>query len=479
MKKILLIIFLLSCFVNVYANERTFAGSEYLEGISYMKNNYDIQQYRNAQVIRDVVTGEIAYCIEPFKLLKNNSSDYVEINNYDSKFGIPKDRLEKIKLYSYYGYGYKNHTDKKWISITQLSIWRTIFPEYQFDWIDNTTSRNIITPFNNELNELNNLVDNHFVYPNLNNNYILGINNKTVLYDSNNVLENYEIKESDFDAKIINNTLEISTGKDEKKGKIVLQRAIDKFNDSVKYFYSSLSQNVMERGNIEPVNFEINIEVKEGNIIVNKIDSETNDKISQGEGDLNGSIFELFNEKMEKINELIIEDNTLTFDNLSFGKYYIKEKKPGTGYYLNKDVYEVIIDENNLEQEINISNQVIKSKVKIIKFFGTKSEYENNTMKREKNAMFIIYDNNKNVVFSGVTDENGIIETKLPYGKYVLSQITSATGYSKVDNYEFTINEENSISYDIVLNDFKINVPNANINYFRYLITSILEKLYV
>ena len=63
MKKFLLIIFLFFCCINVNAQERRFAGSEYLTGISYMKYDGNTHYYRNAQVIRDVDTGDLAYCV--------------------------------------------------------------------------------------------------------------------------------------------------------------------------------------------------------------------------------------------------------------------------------------------------------------------------------------------------------------------------------------------------------------------------------
>ena len=477
MKKFLLIIFLFLSCVNVFASERSFAGSEYIENIYYLKNDGGTIQYRRSQVIRDTVTGEIAYCIEPFKLMVDNSY-YDESTYYDSIYGISESKWERIKLYSYYGYGYKSHTDKKWINITQMAIWRTLFPNYQFEWINNLTDKTIIYPFEDEINQLHYLVNSHYMTPNLDSNYVLGIGESIKLKDSNNVIDQFVIKSSDFEASIKGYELEIKAGNTAKEGKIVLERAGEKFPETVKYFYSTESQNVMERGNVTPIKYELNIKVVEGKIIVNKVDSETKDTTPQGEGKLNGSIFELLNENKEVIDELTIENNTLMFDNLPLGKYFIREKSAGAGYYLNQKLYEVIIDNDNLEHEIEIDNEVIKSKVRIIKFYGTKDDYENNRMKREKNVGFIIKDSLGNTVYSGVTNEDGEIELSLPFGNYVIEQTSTTEGYYKIDNYEFSINEENSISYDIVLNDFKINVPNAYISFINQVIDMIKEIVY-
>lgn len=468
MKKVLLIIFLFIFLgsINVYASDRSFKGAEFISDIYYKKYNGEVIQYRRAQVIRDTATGEIAYCVEPFDIIGVNSY-YDESSYYDPIYGISEDMWEKLKLYSYYGYGYKDHDTPKWINITQMAIWRALFPNFKFVWIDSLETQQEIPGFYKEIEELNTLVNNHGTLPSIKGDYVVSINDTLELKDTNNVLNNYKIKSSDFDARIENDKLVVNVGDEVKEGTIYLERGSDKFFESVKYFYSTQSQNVMERGNIEPVKVNIKINVETGKIIVNKIDSETKEKTPQGEGSLDGSIFVLLNENKEVLKELEIKNNTLEFTDLPFGKYYVKEKEAGNGYYLNKEEYEVILDKDNIEPVINIGNKSIKSKVRIIKFYGTKEEYENNTMKKEANIAFVIYDKNRNVVFSGVTNCDGEIVLELPYGDYEIEQVNTTSGYDKVDNYKFTINEESSVALDIVLNDYKINVPNANIGMVR------------
>ena len=477
MKKFLLIIFLFLSCMNFYASERSFICIEYIENVFYVKNSGSVTQYRRAQVIRDTVTGEIAYCIEPFSLLVNDSY-YDEDTAYNSIYGISKDKWEKIKLYAYYGYGYKNHTSINWVNITQMSIWRTLFPSYQFDWLNNLDDKTVIYPYENELKELNELVDSHYILPSFEKEQVFSIGESIELTDTNNVLKYYTIISSNFDATISGNTLKINAVNGDKEGRIIIRRAGD-VNNQVKYFYSSESQNVMERGYINVVNMEIKIKIKSGKIIVNKIDSETKEKTPQGEAILDGATFQLLNEKKEVIKELTTENNTLEFDSLPFGKYYVKEKQSGTGYYLNQKEYEIIIGKDNLEQEIDIGNQVIKSKIKIIKQFGSKEDFENNKMSKEENIEFNIYDKDGNIVYTGKTNSEGIIETELPYGTYMVEQINTTDGYEKIDKFELVVNEENSISYDLVLNDFKIEIPNAYIDHIKSFIYSALELFYV
>lgn len=478
MRKFLLMLVVFLCSFNVvFAEEVTFSGREYLEGIAYVKNNGSTVQYRNAQVIRSSeYFMEIAYCVEPFKLLKDNSY-YTVDESYNGIYGIDEKTWDRIKLYAYYGYGYPKHYNSNWISITQMSIWREMFPEYQFDWIDNVNDKNVIYPFDNEINELKKLVDTHYTLPNIDKELVAGSHGENIYYDSNEVLEFYRIKSSDFDAKIDGNNLVINT-EEEKEGNITLQRAFHNYVNSVKYFYSSVSQNVIERGDIPFIYYDIHVKVKNGKVEINKVDGDTKNFNSQGEANLDGALFELFSQNDVKIDEKEIVNGKLVFDDLGIGNYYVKEKNPGVGYYLNNKKYEFVIDKDNLEKEITIENNVIKSKVKIIKFYGTKEEFDNNTMSKEENIEFSIYDKANNLIYNNTTDCNGIIEVELPYGKYKLVQETSTKGYKKNDSYYFDINDDSNYSYDIVLYDFKIEVPNASISVFDIINKFFLGELY-
>lgn len=464
MKKFLLIIFLFFCCINVNALERRFVASEYLTGVSYMKYDGHTYYYKNAQVIRDSETNELAFCVEPFGSLIDNtsysSSDY-------GRYGISDEAWDKINLYAYYGYGYRGHTNTRWISITQIMIWRTLYPNYQFEWIDSVETKNIIDPFSTEVRELNNLVNTHYKLPKLNSSYNIDVNGSLKLSDTNAVLRFYDIVSSDFEVERNISTITIKAGNEEKSGTIHFRRAGNIYNATPTFFYSSTSQNILKRGDITPIDFEINVNVISGKIIVNKVD---NDGDSNSTAMLDGAVFELFDSDMNLIKEGTIEDHQLFFDNLSYGTYYIKEKTPGEGYYLNNDTYEIIIDANNIEKEITIGNDIIKSKVTITKYYGSKEDFENNKMKKEKDVSFDIFDENNNLVFSGITDQDGIISVVLPYGKYVLKQRNTTEGYNSAADYYFEINDESNHAIDIVLYDFKIEVPNANISFLDYVL---------
>ena len=474
MKKFLLILFLFFSCVTVNAAERKFSSAEQLNGIAYYKYNGHLYYFRDAKVIRDTSTGEVAYCLEPFIDLIDNST-YAQASNPVNQSNLTQAQWKRVRLLSYYGYGYKNHTDKKWISITQMTIWRYLYPNLKFEWVDNTSSKNVIHPYDNEINELNKLVNTHEENPNIDQNYKMGINETKEFVDSKGILQYYEIESSDFDARIEGNKLIIKSGEEKKTGNINLIKGKNIYNHDTLYFYNSNSQSLILKGNIYPSKYSLQITVESGSIKVTKVDRDTDLIDPQGEASLDGAVYEIYDNNHNLVAESTIESNIATFEDLSLGTYFVKEKSAGVGYYVDPDSYEVSINTENLNGEIRLGNFVIKSKIKLIKNYGTLEDFKNNKMKREKNITFNVYNKNNELVTYGITDENGEIEFELPYGEYTIKQMNTTDGYKKADDYKLIINEDNNVGETIVLNDFKVIVPNAGINIYNYPLCKVIK----
>lgn len=457
MKKFLLILLIFFCCVNVQALERSFVAYDSIGNVMYYKKKGNTYYFKYAKEIRDTATGNTAYCLEPFVDL----TDGTTYSSNNSQFGLSNEVWNRVKLLAYYGYGYGNHTDKKWVTITQIMIWRTIYPEYSFEWVD-PDSRVVITPYNNEINELNRLVNTHNTLPNIDKDIKTSIDTKLELNDSNNVLSYYKILSSDFDAKIENNKLIINT-QEEKEGVIVLQRAGRIYKEDFMFFTKNGTQSLVERGNVEPIEFKIHVVVESGSIKVTKVDKDTDLIDPQGEASLDGAVYEVYDENMNFVQALTIEDNTATFDNLKYGKYFVKEKSAGVGYYVDDETYEVEINENTVDQSVRLGNFVIKSTITIVKNYGSLEDYNNDKMKREKGIVFNVYDKNDELVTTAITDDNGEIVFELPYGEYTIRQVNTTDGYMKADDYKLIVGENNNISETIVFNDFKVEVPNAGL----------------
>lgn len=478
MKKIILIIFIcfIYCFNNgVSADTSKFSGAEFLDGISYVKYDGVYYHFKNAQAIRNISNSNIAYCIEPFENLVDNSS-YIGYENFNNKFNLSQSDWNRIALLSYYGYGYPGHNDKKWISITQMLIWKTVDKKSSFNWIDNVYNRNIIYPYNKEIDELEELIKNHNVKPRFSDELVFSVNSIAVLEDFNNVIDNYEIKYSDFDAYIKDNSLFVNL-KEEMVGKIILRKR-DYSNNKVQFFYSQSSQSIVERGIVDSSEVEIVIKSVSGSIEINKIDSTTMTTVALGEASLIGAIYEVFDLNDNLVGEIVIgNDNKGRIEKLEFGTYLIKEKSAGVGYYVDSNLYSVTIDSANLNVSLTLSNDVIKTKVIITKYFGSKEDYRNNQMSLEPSVTFNFYDYNNELFCSGTTNEFGMLEVELPYGNYKITQINSMIGYSLSNDIEIFVNEDSNVSINIPVYDIEIEVPNAFVFNYRPLIINIMEML--
>ena len=450
----------------VSAEEVTLSGAEYLYNIMYDKFDGVNHKRNYVRVIRENGNGDIVYCLEPFSSLIDGSK-YTVYNDLKDFFDISSEDYEKIKLYAYYGYGYKDHTDLSWVNVTQMLIWRTLYKDSSFIWV-NSLSDNAaeIKPLKREVNELNNLVSLHLMQPSISHEMNLQANIKYDLIDIRNVLQTYEVESSDgLDVSIVADKLVVDV-KEAGTYNIRLKKKVDNLGYTFKYFYSNESQAAFKRGDINPSYYDIKLNVKSGKIKINKKDSITLSSIPSGDASLTGSIFTVYNKNMEEVGKIEIDSNSSGYiDNLPFGKYIIKEEKAGRGYNLNNESIEVNLSFDNNEVSLDVLNDVIKREVKIIKRYGSKSDFDKNQMKPEEGISFEIFNEENELVDTVVTDINGEASIILPFGIYEIKQVNTTNNYTFVDNKKIIIDKQSNISLDLVLDDFEIEVPNASIFY--------------
>lgn len=357
------------------------------------------------------------YCIDPFtNEINGNYEGYI---GYNELFGLTKNQINRMNLLAHYGYGYNNHTDIKWYGITQYLIWETL----GLDEIYYTDSLNgsRITQYTDELNELNNLVNNHYITPSFNTT-TYSIKEQYTLVDNNNVLDLYDIDYSgNINVEKYGNTLTISS---DNPGTYTI-RFIKKSEETRDYilYQNSIRQNMFYPGKYDDVISSLTLTFEEGTIEINKQDRET--ITSQEPASLEGALYGLYEDN--KLIETISLDNNGygVISNLPLRNYYIKEIEPSKGYMLDDTKYEVNLTINN-HQSIIVYEDIIKNKYKIIKKYG--NEITNN-YSLESDASFKLYDQYNNLIDTYITDENGTIELLLPYGSYILKQIDGKEGY--------------------------------------------------
>ena len=439
----------------------TFNGEVY-EDIAISKDNLQKITFTYAARFYQDGTNLISYCLEPFVILTNDGT-YVEYDTNNSNLHLTNEQKERIDKLAYYGYGYGDHTDKKWVTITQMLIWRTAEPTYKFNWLDSLRTRRFIYPYEDEIAELESLISNHDKKPSFSNT-TFNVSSSVTLTDTSGVLSNYRIKSTTLvDAKIEGNNLTITSNSTNGDAEVVLVKE-GNLGYISKYYYNPDSQNVMTRGDYEPTEVKIKGRVKKGTITVRKIDADTKTNVSQGEANLNDATFELYDSEHNYIREFSLDKNGMyTITPLDLGKYYIKEKTAGEGYTINEEEYEIDLNDDNEEVEIPISNKVVESKLIVKKLYGSKSDLDNNKMKPEKGIVFELYNSKNEMINELTTDEYGIFEVILPYGTYTLKQKTTTENYEKVDDQIIKIGDEQGVEINLELNDVKIPVPNAGI----------------
>lgn len=444
-KKVWLLIFMFMLIIDVKA--LSFKGGDVIKNVFVLKvKENGEKEYKKGQFIIDG-EGDYVYCLEPFVKVNNNSLYNKYTNNFAKNLGLSDELWEKINLISYYGYQYKddthNHMDPKWYYITQMLIWQNVSPKARFYFTDTFKGNVNSTLFANEIKEIYNLVNNHYKIPEFDvpDTYI---GDTLSIIDRNGVLKNFAGSKN---VKINGNILAIEIS--DLSNKFTLKKGT---NNKAFIFVSSDSQNVLKGKMDVPViaNYDIKgLELK-GNIKIKKYGEViVGDKIS-----LEGVLFALFDENKNYIKETTTDkDGKAIFNNLSKGKYFIKEVSNDGKFVLDDNYYEVTlkVNENNriIDVFLELENKLKRGNLKIKKIdFDTKIPI--------KDTEFIIMKDEK-IIYQGKTNADGIIELNdLVYGIYKIKEVIASNGYLLNEMiYEVNIDDENKDVYIEIENELK------------------------
>lgn len=444
MKKILKISLLLLMLLVVkkevvYAKDYndSFYPGNYIDNEFIKKSDGVMAYYKEHRFINRTSDNQFAYCLEPFVDLKENQIYEAYTEDYAKKLSLSKDAWNKVRLISYYGYGYGNHTARKWYTITQIMIWRVVYPNGIFAWTSGLNST-VISKYEDEIAEINNLVENHTNLPKYaNKTYNVSINSEFKLEDSSFDISSFNTNISP--AIAINKNNNSITGISNKEGKyeITFSKEDNRFNDVPIIYTDNNAQNVLVIGNNEKQEFKTTINVESGSLKINKLDKDNDSNIPSGNAKLEETTYGLYNSKKELIKELVInKDGEVSEDHLEYGSYCVKELKSGEGYKIDDEEHCFKISHTKLNIELNLYNEVIKEEVTINKYIN--DEQDENVIK-EPNISFNIkgitheYDN------TITTNEEGKASIILPYGKYLFKQLNTLPGYIKIDDFIVSI----------------------------------------
>lgn len=467
MKK--LFIFLMTIFginifsvMNTYAEEFTFYEGNYIPGIYMTKVHGGTRYYQKARFFYQNGSNKFAYCVEPFAMFNENST-YVSSLTSDN---LNSSQIDRIKKIAYFGYSYGAHKIGSWYAVTQFMIWKEANPADDIYFTDGLDGNRIVA-HEAEIENINQLIRNYETKPSFNNSTInLEEGNEITLIDENNVLDNYTSDNKNI--KIDGNKLIVSN-LTEGEYTINLTRSENNVQTIPLFYNSSNSQNMMTIGDLPSIYASLKIKVQKTGIEITKVDSDTKTTTASGEAKLNGAIYNLFDENMNLIDSIEIKDDMKgVISNLKYGKYFIKEKKAGIGYQLDTEIHEVIISKDNPVINITLENKVIKKRIEIHKQYG-----DNNINYDESNISFDILNNKNEIVDTITTSNSGYASILLPFGKYILHQRNTTSGYKLLD--DININVSNISDETLELYDYKIEVPNTYINKNNYFITLIIR----
>lgn len=437
--------------LNVKA-QTNFYEAEKIDGIFTKSVDGQNTHYQKARFFRRTSDNKEAYCLEPFMFFDENKN-YQE---YDHATNLSKETWRKIVLTANFGYGYANHTEPKWYAITQFMIWQIVEPTKEF-YFTSYLNGPKIEPYNNEIKEIKSLINNYETIPNINYNSSSTVGSTITLTDTNGVLNNYYIAENNESAKIENNQLIITNIK-EGKNSIIIKRKLNNDPTPAIFYYNNESQNLMTKGITGEKALQVIVNGTTNKITLTKIDEDTNTTTPKGDAELSGAIYGLYNENDELLKEILIDkNNQAILENITYGKYYLKEIKAGIGYTINNEKYplEITKDTNNIN--LTLKNKVIEKEIIIHKEYGNKD----NTAS-EKNISFDIYNSKNELVNTITTDEKGNAKITLPYGKYLVKQRNTTFGYKMIDDFIIEVTElENDYYYKLY--DYQIEVPDTGI----------------
>lgn len=192
--------------------------------------------------------------------------------------------------------------------------------------------------------------------------------------------------------------------------------------------------------------------LKKGTLEFTKSDVSTGEKIPNTK-------IEIYHLKDDGTSELVFtgvtdKDGKVTITDLFVGKFVIIETDSATGYRLSDEVVAFEIKENGEIVKAEMTNEKIKSIVKIHKV-----DEDGNALAGVEIGVFDLEDN---LIGSYITDENGDIEVELEYGSYYYKELKTIEGFVlNEEKVYFDVTEDGAIIETTLVN---VKVPNTSLS---------------
>lgn len=411
--------------------------------------------YMSAQWNLYDLDGKTAYCIEPG--VNITTSDYEgAIGWINSPYSDEVNR--KIQLYGYYGYNYPGHGNLRYRAAAQSLIWEATGGQIIEFWTEKYGNGNFIN-LNVERNEILRLASTHYEVPIFDSDTKDAVIGETTTFtDTKGILSNFDVvKSSDASVSINGNTLSVTPNVVGNITVVLKKKTYTQDPTIIFVGKDATSQKMGMFGVDDPVLVRVKLNVVGGSLKINKKDLDTKLSKPQGDATFKNAVYELLDENYNFITNLIIDDSfsAKTDKILSPNKIYIlREKTASEGYLLDKTEYRFKIDRDNLDIEMDVYEDVIEKTVNIYKVFADGST---TILKGEPNVSFEIYLKSTGEYYKTIkTDEKGFVSVKLPYGKWIFKQVSSTSGFEKVNDFEIVINNDSDEDITKIISNAEI-----------------------
>ena len=378
-------------------------------------------------------TGKLVYCVEPGVVLKNGYFEgYPDLDQLALNFD--DEDWNYMRTIAYYGYGYPGREDIKWYAITQFMIWEYLLEGVgEIYFID--TNNQKIDLYQSEMALIKEDLAHHLDIPSFFQgqtvlNYQVDLTNEFTFKDEYGILEEFSISTNNPNAKI--NGDEFSISFDHPGDYQVVFSRDTSLAETPKIYYSPNSQTVMNRGIIDIAVSVLNFRVNAPSFKLIKESQE------ESHLTLQGAKYGIYYENGELYTTLTTDEEGVAYlDEINLGKYYLQEIEAPYGYKLNNEkIYFEVVDEDVI---LRVKDSLIKKEILIEKYL----EKIHGELELEKDATFqILFQDTMEVIGTLKTDQYGQCSILLPYGNYILRQITSKEGYALATDILLTVNEE-------------------------------------
>lgn len=445
----------------VKVNALTYSG--YIKGHDYLSPRYYYMHVKGSRemwvtfrFITRSTDGAFMYCVQPFVSIDADAKYNITTEDIPSVMGISESTWKQISRIAYYGYMYTDsshdHTASKWYAATQMLIWNTVDPSVDSFFTKTLRGTRDDSILRTEQNEIMELANKHLTKPSfadMPSEMIIG--NSITITDTKGVLSTYEIANVKGGTVTKNgNTLTITPTE---VGTLTfdIQKLGNKYGEPVSLYYVDGSQNVIRRGDIDPITIKNSIEVYGGKVTPNKTDADTLTNEPQGEATLEGAIYGIYKEDGTKVGTVSTNsEGKGTSDYLpSLGNFYLLEETPSKGYQLDKNKYYFEITLDNLYPEIQVFEKVINLDFDFTKVYASDTT---GIMTPEVGIEFGIYNNKDEEVRHLITDSQGNFKFNLPYGTYTVKQLTTTKGHEKMEDFTIEVKETGPVVKKTIAN---------------------------